>query len=87
MSALSGPLQVVPDIDDQVTHPEHLQEVRDLNMMNRVGWVGYGSISFGVGVLMWCSLVQLGGVEFGFWFLMGVRWGKDLEVVRDLSET
>lgn len=27
VSSLSGPLQVVPDIDDQVNHPEHLQEV------------------------------------------------------------
>ncbi|KAG5858019.1 hypothetical protein ANANG_G00025650 [Anguilla anguilla] len=25
---LSGPLQVVPDIDDQVNHPEHLQEAK-----------------------------------------------------------
>ncbi|XP_062395299.1 serine/threonine-protein kinase 40 isoform X1 [Sardina pilchardus] len=30
VSALSGPLQVVPDIDDQVNHPEHLQEVSAL---------------------------------------------------------
>ncbi|MBN3315018.1 STK40 kinase, partial [Atractosteus spatula] len=28
MSSLSGPLQVVPDIDDQVNHPEHLQEAK-----------------------------------------------------------
>ena len=27
MSLLSGPLQVVPDIDDQVANPEHPQEV------------------------------------------------------------
>lgn len=27
MSSLSGPLQVVPDIDDQVANPEHPQEV------------------------------------------------------------
>lgn len=27
---MSGPLQVVPDIDDQVNHPEHLQEVNYL---------------------------------------------------------
>ncbi|XP_061633949.1 serine/threonine-protein kinase 40 isoform X2 [Phyllopteryx taeniolatus] len=28
VSSLSGPLQVVPDIDDQVNHPEHLQEAK-----------------------------------------------------------
>ncbi|XP_029483626.1 serine/threonine-protein kinase 40 isoform X1 [Oncorhynchus nerka] len=28
VSSLTGPLQVVPDIDDQVSHPEHLQEVK-----------------------------------------------------------
>lgn len=28
VSSLSGPLQVVPDIDDQVNHPEHLQETK-----------------------------------------------------------
>ncbi|XP_016094561.1 serine/threonine-protein kinase 40-like [Sinocyclocheilus grahami] len=28
VSLLSGPLQVVPDIDDQLNHPEHLQEVK-----------------------------------------------------------
>nr|XP_010303996.1 PREDICTED: serine/threonine-protein kinase 40 isoform X1 [Balearica regulorum gibbericeps] len=28
MSSLSGPLQVVPDIDDQVANPEHPQEVK-----------------------------------------------------------
>lgn len=27
MSSLSGPLQVVPDIDDQVANPENPQEV------------------------------------------------------------
>ena len=28
VSSLGAPLQVVPDIDDQVSPPEHLQEVR-----------------------------------------------------------
>lgn len=28
VSSMSGPLQVVPDIDDQVNHSEHMQEVR-----------------------------------------------------------
>ncbi|XP_023845001.1 serine/threonine-protein kinase 40 [Salvelinus sp. IW2-2015] len=28
VSSLTGPLQVVPDIDDQISHPEHLQEVK-----------------------------------------------------------
>lgn len=28
MSSLSGPLQVVPDVDDQVVNPEHAHEVR-----------------------------------------------------------
>ncbi|XP_056126807.1 serine/threonine-protein kinase 40 isoform X1 [Rhinichthys klamathensis goyatoka] len=28
VSSLSGPLQVVPDIDDQLNHPEHLQEAK-----------------------------------------------------------
>jgi len=28
VSAMSGPLQVVPDIDDQESHPEHLQEAK-----------------------------------------------------------
>lgn len=28
VSSMSGPLQVVPDIDDQINNPEHLQEVR-----------------------------------------------------------
>lgn len=30
VSSMSGPLQVVPDIDDQINNPEHLQEVRPL---------------------------------------------------------
>lgn len=28
MSSLSGPLQVVPDVDDQLVSPEHAHEVR-----------------------------------------------------------
>lgn len=43
MSSLSGPLQVVPDIDDQVANPENPQEVRMPRQGEEGSGIGVGS--------------------------------------------
>ncbi|KAG8009899.1 Serine/threonine-protein kinase 40 [Nibea albiflora] len=41
VSSLSGPLQVVPDIDDQVNHPEHLQEAKAIEESSQYEFENY----------------------------------------------
>lgn len=51
MSSLSGPLQVVPDIDDQVANPENPQEVGAGGLPPVLGLQFCGGAFFGLAVL------------------------------------
>uniref|UniRef100_A0A3B3DT41 Serine/threonine kinase 40 n=1 Tax=Oryzias melastigma TaxID=30732 RepID=A0A3B3DT41_ORYME len=41
VSSMSGPLQVVPDIDDQINNPEHLQEAKALEESSQYEFENY----------------------------------------------
>uniref|UniRef100_A0A1A8KAA9 Serine/threonine kinase 40 n=1 Tax=Nothobranchius kuhntae TaxID=321403 RepID=A0A1A8KAA9_NOTKU len=41
ISSMSGPLQVVPDIDDQLNHPEHLQEAKAIEESSQYEFENY----------------------------------------------
>uniref|UniRef100_A0A3P9IVT5 Serine/threonine-protein kinase 40 n=1 Tax=Oryzias latipes TaxID=8090 RepID=A0A3P9IVT5_ORYLA len=41
VSSMSGPLQVVPDIDDQINNPEHLQEAKALEETSQYEFENY----------------------------------------------
>ncbi|KAK5861935.1 hypothetical protein PBY51_017371 [Eleginops maclovinus] len=41
VSSMSGPLQVVPDIDDQGNHPEHLQEAKAIEESSQYEFENY----------------------------------------------
>ncbi|XP_028327286.1 serine/threonine-protein kinase 40 [Gouania willdenowi] len=41
VSSMSGPLQVVPDIDDQVNNPEHLQEAKAIEESSQYEFENY----------------------------------------------